>query len=134
MSAKITLTVTRGARAGQHFVFTESAACVIGRARDCSIQLPQEPEHWDVSRRHCLLEISPPSIRVRDLNSLNGTYVNGDKIGQRGSDHFPLPSDSSGPPAVKLGEGDEIQLGQHTAFRVSISPPGACAAEVARTA
>ncbi|KYC36281.1 hypothetical protein WA1_52005 [Scytonema hofmannii PCC 7110] len=35
------------------------------------------------SRYHCLLDINPPDIRVRDFGSRNGTYVNGKKIGQR---------------------------------------------------
>ena len=30
-----------------------------------------------VSRHHFLLEISPPTVRLRDLGSLNGTNVNG---------------------------------------------------------
>jgi pSer/pThr/pTyr-binding forkhead associated (FHA) protein len=36
-----------------------------------------------ISRYHCLLDINSPDIRVRDLGSLNGTIVNGKKIGQR---------------------------------------------------
>jgi len=30
-----------------------------------------------------LLDINPPDIRVRDFGSKNGTFVNGEKIGQR---------------------------------------------------
>jgi pSer/pThr/pTyr-binding forkhead associated (FHA) protein len=134
MSAIITVIVTRGAQPGQRYVFTEPGAWVIGRASDCSIRLPPEPEHWDVSRHHCVLEVSPPSIRVRDLNSRNGTYVNGEKIRQEDGDHMTRTLDFDGLKAVELGEGDEVQLGDHTAFRVSISAPAACAAEVARTA
>ncbi|MGH7226813.1 MAG: FHA domain-containing protein, partial [Gemmataceae bacterium] len=83
MESSVTLIVTRGPLAGRKFVFDEAATCLIGRSRDCTIALPLEAEHLDISRHHCLVEIAPPSVRVRDLGSLNGTYVNGKKIGQR---------------------------------------------------
>jgi DNA-binding NarL/FixJ family response regulator len=34
----------------------------------------------DVSRRHCLVDVDPPEVRVTDLGSRNGTYVNGQRI------------------------------------------------------
>ena len=83
MFPTITLIVTRGPLAGQKYTFNQPTACTVGRARDCTISLPLEAEHLDVSRHHCLLDISPPDVRIRDLGSLNGTYVNGRKIGQR---------------------------------------------------
>lgn len=36
-----------------------------------------------IARYHSLVDINSPDIRVRDLRSLNGTIVNGKKIGQR---------------------------------------------------
>jgi len=122
MVSAITLIATRGPLAGRTFLFTEPTTCVVGRARDCTIPLPLEAEHLDVSRRHCQLEISPPGIRVRDLGSLNGTYVNGRKVGQRDGRNAPADAGWKGSPAVDLTAGDEIQLGEHTAFRVFISP------------
>jgi hypothetical protein len=38
--ATITLILTRGPLAGQHYVFDRPTACVIGRADDCTISLP----------------------------------------------------------------------------------------------
>src|SRR5262249_17306558 len=32
------------------------------------------------SRHHCILEIAPPQCFLRDLGSLNGTFVNGIKV------------------------------------------------------
>jgi len=61
----------------REFVFDEPAECIIGRAADCDIQIPTDNEHVDVSRHHCVLEIHPPHVQVRDLGSLNGTLVNG---------------------------------------------------------
>jgi pSer/pThr/pTyr-binding forkhead associated (FHA) protein len=78
----------------------------------------------DISRRHCAIDIAPPDLRIRDLGSLNGTYVNGQKIGQRDGRHLPASGD---PPssAVGLTAGDEIQLGDNTAFRVWVTTPAA---------
>ena len=122
MEKTITLIVTRGPLAGHRWAFDKPTTCVVGRARDCTISLPFEAEHLDVSRHHCQLDISPPAVRIRDLGSLNGTYVNGRKIGQREN---PLASPAgyqSSSKSVELSAGDEIQLGSHTAFRVSLSP------------
>jgi pSer/pThr/pTyr-binding forkhead associated (FHA) protein len=123
MNPTITLVVTRGPMSGRKFAFSEPMCCTIGRSRECTIALPLEPEHLDVSRRHCLLEISPTEVRIRDLGSLNGTFVNDRKIGQRPSREALTDSNSQGTPAVELAEGDEVRLGEHTAFRVSVAPP-----------
>jgi pSer/pThr/pTyr-binding forkhead associated (FHA) protein len=120
MDNNVTLLFTRGPLTGRTFVFSEPTPCLIGRSRDCTIALPQEAEHLDVSRHHCLLEIAPPALRVRDLGSLNGTYVNGKKIGQRVTSQANRDLDASHPPPVVLFDGDEIRLGEHTAFRVCI--------------
>lgn len=123
MISTVTLLVTRGPLAGQKFVFDESTDCTIGRSRDCTIALPLEAEHLDVSRRHCLIRIAPPEASVRDLGSLNGTYVNGRKIGQRGGRQAPTEVEGAESAAVPVTEGDEIQLGEHTAFRVYVFVP-----------
>jgi pSer/pThr/pTyr-binding forkhead associated (FHA) protein len=111
MSAKITLTVTRGSLKGRTLVFDEPTRLVIGRASDCQLSLLQEPGNADVSRHHCVLDIDPPEARVRDLGSLNGTYVNGQKIGQRPRH---LPPEAFRPDHTEthpLQPGDEIQVG-----------------------
>ena len=120
MDSKVTLLFTRGPLKGRTFVFAEPTSCRVGRSRDCTIPLAQEVEHLDVSRHHCLLEIAPPALRVRDLGSLNGTFVNGKKIGQRVTSGVNRDMDASHPPPVVLFDGDEIRLGEHTAFRVCI--------------
>ena len=120
MDSTITLIATRGPLSGRKFVFAEPSKCFIGRSRDCTITLPPEQEHLDVSRHHCLLEIAPPALRIRDLGSLNGTYVNGKKIGQRHTPVAPGDTENGDQPAVALIDGDEIRLGEHTAFRVCI--------------
>ena len=118
MDSTVTLTVTRGSLAGQNFAFVEPTRCLIGRARDCTITLPQGMEYMDVSRHHCLVEITPPSLRVHDLGSTNGTYVNGKKIGQRATLGATGDVQAGHQPAVALIDGDEIRLGEYMVFRV----------------
>lgn len=121
MSATITLTVFEGGSQEKEFVFEEPAQSVVGRSEDCDIQLPTEEGHLDVSRHHCLFTIDPPLIRVRDLGSRNGTYVNGEKIGQRSRRTPPQPVELDAPADAEreLKPGDEVQVG-HAVFLVDV--------------
>jgi pSer/pThr/pTyr-binding forkhead associated (FHA) protein len=49
---------------------------VIGRREDCDLRIPV----GDVSRKHCRLVRTDDGIRIEDLGSSNGTYVNGQRI------------------------------------------------------
>lgn len=51
---------------------------VIGRHSGADVRLPLP----DVSRRHCRLVCADGTWQVIDLNSLNGVYVNGEKVRQ----------------------------------------------------
>lgn len=119
MPAKITLTVTEGTLKGQEFIFDSRTTCIIGRSLDCNPKLPDDEAHRTISRYHCLLDINPPDIRVRDFGSRNGTFVNGTKIGQRQPDQTPEEGAKLAFPEYDLKTNDEIQLGD-TVFRVSI--------------
>lgn len=125
MPSKITLKVLQGALSSSEYVFDETTSCIIGRANDCSPQLPTDEAHRTVSRHHCLLDINPPDIRVRDLGSLNGTYVNGKKIGQREKSMSPEQGAHMALPEHDLKHGDEIQVG-NTVFMVEIFIPTQC--------
>ncbi|MGB3511272.1 MAG: protein kinase [Microcoleaceae cyanobacterium] len=119
MSAKVILTITQGSLKGQQFVFEERNTCVIGRSHDCYPQLPNDEAHRTISRYHCLLDINPPDIRVRDFGSKNGTYINSKKIGQRSANQTPLEAADLNFPEHDLSEDDEIKIGP-TVFKVSI--------------
>ena len=119
MPAKVTLTVTEGSLKGREFVFDSRTTCIIGRAKDCNPQLPDDAEHNTISRYHCLLDINPPDIRIRDFGSKNGTYVNDQKIGQRQPDQSPEEGAQLNFPEYDLKAGDTIKLG-NTVFQVSI--------------
>jgi pSer/pThr/pTyr-binding forkhead associated (FHA) protein len=122
MAAAITLTATEGRFKGKEYRFDGRLMCVVGRAEDCYLRLPSEPAFLDVSRRHCLLDIDPPDVRVSDLGSRNGTYVNGVKIGQRPSGTLPTDALAVGGPEVVVHDRDEIRVGGNT-FRVGVVYP-----------
>jgi eukaryotic-like serine/threonine-protein kinase len=77
MNTHVTLTILHGRLAGKQYVFHRPGNFLAGRADDCAIRLPDDLEYRKVSRHHCLLEVDPPSLRVRDLHSRAGTFLNG---------------------------------------------------------
>lgn len=49
---------------------------LIGRADDCHLR----PKSDAISRNHCVILVSDDEVVVRDLNSRNGTLVNGESV------------------------------------------------------
>lgn len=49
---------------------------VIGRGSDCNLRL-SAPQ---ISRRHCFLRVSRDGVSVTDLDSSNGTYLDGNRL------------------------------------------------------
>lgn len=49
---------------------------VIGRGADCNLRL-SSPQ---VSRRHCFLRINADGVTITDLDSSNGTFIDGEKV------------------------------------------------------
>ena len=68
------LVVVGGAR--QTEVTLKKLPATIGRSKEASITLP----HSLVSRQHCEIFEEQGILYVRDLNSLNGTFLNNEKI------------------------------------------------------
>ncbi|MBI1917808.1 MAG: FHA domain-containing protein [Planctomycetes bacterium] len=124
MSVKITLTFTNGTLKGQKREFSRPGKVVIGRSNDCDLQLPTTLEFMDVSRHHCVLDIDPPALQVRDLGSRNGTFVNGENISQRRGSRDSGSGEVTGangePGWHVLKEGDELRIGSIT-LRVEVS-------------
>ena len=85
------LLVTRGSTAGSTFVL-DTEATPAGRNPDSEIFL----DDVTVSRKHAVFERRHEgSWFVRDLGSLNGTYVNGEQVDE-----------------TKLASRDEVQIGK----------------------
>jgi pSer/pThr/pTyr-binding forkhead associated (FHA) protein len=116
---RVTLTVIRGSLKGKEYAFEGPVLCMIGRGEDCDIHLPTDFAHADVSRHHCLLDIASSHVRIRDLGSRNGTFVNERTIGQRPLHLAPEEADLSSSKTVELRDGDEIRVG-NTVLRCSV--------------
>ncbi len=89
---QVKLRVVSGPQTGRVFTFDQHETFIIGRSEDAHFCLPQDRFF---SRNHCILEIAPPQCFLRDLGSLNGTFVNGFRV-----------------EAVHLKNGDRIQGGE----------------------
>jgi pSer/pThr/pTyr-binding forkhead associated (FHA) protein len=72
------LIVQRGGRL-EGVVRWEAERLTMGRATECDVLLATA----EVSRRHALLVREGDRYEVRDLESINGTFVNGEKISRR---------------------------------------------------
>src|SRR6266550_2759727 len=49
---------------------------VMGRREDCDFRIPL----GDISRKHCRLIKEDEALKIEDLGSSNGTYINGKRI------------------------------------------------------
>ncbi|MFA7172195.1 MAG: protein kinase [Kiritimatiellia bacterium] len=105
----VSLRVTSGPMKGKAFDFIEHDTFIFGRAAECHCCL------WDdgqVSRRHFIVEVNPPDARIKDFGSLNGTHVNGKKIGSREKGETPEQGQQRKYAEVDLKDGDTLAVGQ----------------------
>ena len=84
------LIVKRGPNAGSKF-FLDADSTIIGRHPDSDIFL----DDVTVSRKHAEIRRTEGSFALHDVGSLNGTYVNRDRVEE-----------------AALSSGDEIQVGK----------------------
>jgi hypothetical protein len=85
------LVVQRGPNAGSRFLLDDDMVTA-GRHPDSDVFL----DDVTVSRRHAEFRRSADGFVVRDVGSLNGTYVNRDRVDE-----------------VTLSNGDEVQVGKY---------------------
>ncbi len=123
MLSKVRLEVTKGEAAGTSFETSEISRVLIGRQDDCQMVIGEKT----VSRYHCLLEINPPSVRLQDFGSLNGTFLNGKKIGQRERDQSWEEAKDQHHEAYELHDGDVLGLGKTCEIRCTIEEKESCA-------
>ncbi|MEW6732579.1 MAG: FHA domain-containing serine/threonine-protein kinase [Acidobacteriota bacterium] len=123
MPGKVILQVMGGPLQGNKYCFEEHDTFIFGRSPDCHAQLSQNDK--TASRHHFILEANPPDLRIRDLGSLNGTYVNNIKYGGRIANAPKAKTSQHMLPSIDLKDGDTIRVGE-TLFRVCIEIPLAC--------
>jgi predicted component of type VI protein secretion system len=86
---QLVLVMFRGNGQRRSFSLTRDVT-VIGRREDCDFRIPL----GEVSRKHCRLLREGNEVRVEDLGSSNGTYVNGQRVQE-----------------TTLNPGDTLQIG-----------------------
>ena len=72
----LVLVVREGQHVGRVFTISSGEKKTIGRAPECDIRLPDQ----GVSRRHCTVENLGQRLQVTDLESANGSYLNGELV------------------------------------------------------
>ncbi len=93
-----------GGRHHNHTIPLVTPKFLIGREHDCQLR----PNSESVSRHHCVFTVDEFTVRIRDLGSTNGTFVNGEQVkGQ-----------------VVLQSGDRVTVGK-LEFIVEIHEPEA---------
>jgi len=91
---KMVLTVVKGPEEGRRFEFDHPDSFLIGRSPRAHFVLDPRADRR-ISRTHCLLDFRPPRCLLQDLESRNGTYVNGTAVRRH-----------------ELQDGDEIRVGR----------------------
>ncbi len=114
---KVIVTVTAGPAQGQSFTFDQPDCFLFGRTKDARVSLPKDPY---VSRQHFLLEVTPANCRVTDLESKNGTFVNGVRYGGRKAPEPGMRTAPNGASECRIQNNDEIVVGD-SRMRVAIS-------------
>lgn len=92
------LVVLSGGEIGRVFAI-EGNKTLIGRGAECELQLPDD----SVSRKHAKIVLQGGVMMLKDLDSTNGTYVNGERCKLRA-----------------LEDGDRVQIGSVTILKFSL--------------
>jgi pSer/pThr/pTyr-binding forkhead associated (FHA) protein/uncharacterized RDD family membrane protein YckC len=77
---------------------------VIGRSRACAVQIAETT----VSRQHAIFIVEPGKVRLRDLGSSNGTFVNGQRVDGE----------------MPLADGDRVVVGEAELVLRMLAPLG----------
>ncbi|MGE0707006.1 MAG: protein kinase [Planctomycetota bacterium] len=91
MSHTLRLQFTSGHHQGQTLEFEAPRTLILGRSSQTDVQIYDER----ISRRHCAIRLDAERVRIKDLGSGNGTFVNGAQIRE-----------------TELASGDKLRLGQ----------------------
>jgi len=96
------LTIMTGPHVGR-MVTLEEGDVTAGRGRGCDLRIPDEK----VSRQHARFYWSEDAVVVRDLDSSNGTFVEGDRVHE----------------TTALRDGDKVALGNSVMLKFALQDP-----------
>ena len=96
----IVLRIVAGPHEGEEFAFDSYGTLIVGRAADAQWRLARDPVF---SQYHFRVEANPPQCRLEDLQSSNGTEVNGSRVTE-----------------IDLRHGDRIECGD-TVFEATVT-------------
>ena len=86
----VKLKVLGGAKSGLEIPLKKDEF-TIGRSSECTLRAGSDA----ISRKHCIIRLGRSTIKIADLGSRNGTFVNGKRIDQE----------------TPLSSGDEVRVG-----------------------
>lgn len=111
MTTTLRLTVLTGPHKGTRFCTRGLEACMVGRASECDMRFAGDSRDLCISRRHCQLLLDIAHVRVQDMDSANGTYINGHRVGHQDDDRAHLFATAK--------DGDILTIGG-TSLQVSV--------------
>jgi serine/threonine-protein kinase len=114
------LFVQSGERQGTAFPVPAEGTVVIGRGNDADFQIT-DPR---MSRLHCRIEAAAGGVKLLDLGSTGGTFVNGEKVKEA-----PLRTGDR----IHVGETELVLRGDAAAETTIVSPPKRQLADAADT-
>jgi pSer/pThr/pTyr-binding forkhead associated (FHA) protein len=91
---------------------------VIGRGQGATLRLPDTEEFRTISGHHAVIELSRSRAFLRDLRSLNGTFINGHLVSRREEDRVQGTAVTGSGVLVK--DGDIMTIAGDFNFRVGL--------------
>jgi len=100
---KAYLAVLTGEKAGSQYSLPNDSGTVIGRSGECDIHI----EDQDASRQHAVIQPIGEEYYLRDMDSTNGTLINGQPVDKK-----------------ILKHGDKITIGKQVLQFILLDPNG----------